>query len=167
MSRIYAILAAVAAFVAAQVPGAVYAESAYRVALTCGGETLTNRDHPDGVIEAVSFSHKLTSTSAGVVMVEKVIDTSSVGLREAMLKGESCAVKLEFLRRNPATSLVGVYFTIELVDARVKSVDSRMQNLFDKEGSAFPLLETVAFSYGKIKWTVPKGGTYTYTSRTR
>jgi len=93
------------------------------------------------------------------LMISKVFDKSSPLIFSALTSGETLTkCRLEWYR----TSSSGTqehYFTIELEDAIVVDVQSRMPNCQDPEHAHFTHLEDVFFSYRKITWTHEVAGT--------
>ena len=93
------------------------------------------------------------------MMISKVFDKSSPLIFSALTSGETLTeCRLEWYR----TSSSGTqehYFTIELEDAIVVDVKSRMPNCQDPNLSHFTHLEDVFFSYRKITWTHEVAGT--------
>lgn len=86
-------------------------------------------------------------------MVTKVFDKSSPKLYAALTSGERLSrVQIKWYR----TSMTGKqehYFTHELEDAVIVSIDGRMPNAQDPSMEHFTHLEDVAFTYRKITWT--------------
>jgi len=92
------------------------------------------------------------------LMISKVFDKSSPLLFSALTSGEMVKCRLEWYR----TSSVGTqehYFTIELEDAILVDIQSRMPNCQDPNNSHFTHLEDVYFAYRKILWTHKVCGT--------
>ncbi|KIH83159.1 Hcp family type VI secretion system effector [Pseudomonas batumici] len=93
------------------------------------------------------------------LMISKVFDKSSPLIFSALTSGETLTkCRLEWYR----TSSSGTqehYFTIELEDAIVVDVKSRMPNCQDPNQAHFTHLEDVYFSYRKITWTHEVAGT--------
>ena len=93
------------------------------------------------------------------LMISKVFDKSSPLIFNALTSGEvldNC--HLAWYR----TSSVGIqehYFSIELIDAVIVDVQSRMPNCQDPAMAHYTQLEDVFFTYRKIKWTHEVSGT--------
>jgi type VI secretion system secreted protein Hcp len=84
------------------------------------------------------------------LMITKVFDRSSPLLFSALTTGESLNCTLKWYR--PADGGVEHYFTIELVDAIIVDIQSKMPNCQDPEQAHFTHLEDVYFSYREISW---------------
>ena len=93
------------------------------------------------------------------LMITKVFDKSSPLIFNALTSGESLEkCRLEWFR----TSTHGTqehYFTIELEDAIIVDVTSRMPNCQDPENAHFTHTEDVFFTYRKITWIHEQCGT--------
>ncbi len=84
------------------------------------------------------------------LMITKVFDRSSPLLFSALTTGESLNCTLRWYR--PADGGVEHYFTIELIDAIIVDIQSKMPNCQDPEQAHFTHLEDVYFSYREISW---------------
>lgn len=84
------------------------------------------------------------------LMITKVFDRSSPLLFNALTTGESLTCTLRWYR--PTDKGVEHYFTIELVDAVIVDIQSRMPNCQDPDMAHFTHLEDIYFSYRKISW---------------
>jgi len=93
------------------------------------------------------------------MMITKVFDKSSPLIFQALITGETLSkCHLAFYR----TSTKGGqehYFSIELEDALIVDVQSRMPNCQDPATAHFTQLEDVYFTYRKIIWTHEVSGT--------
>ena len=93
------------------------------------------------------------------LMITKIFDRSSPLIFSALTSGEMLTkCRLEWFR----TSSSGAqehYYTIELEDALIVDVSSRMPNCQDPNQSHFTHLEDVYFTYRKITWTHEVSGT--------
>ena len=93
------------------------------------------------------------------LMITKIFDRSSPLIFSALTSGEMLTkCRLEWFR----TSSSGAqehYYTIELEDALIVDVSSRMPNCQDPAQSHFTHLEDVYFTYRKITWTHEVSGT--------
>ncbi|MHA6574959.1 Hcp family type VI secretion system effector [Pseudomonas yamanorum] len=92
------------------------------------------------------------------LMISKIFDKSSPLLFNALTSGEMLKCSLEWYR----TSSVGTqehYFTIELYDAILVDIQSRMPNCQDPSNAHFTHLEDVYFTYRRIIWTHKACGT--------
>ena len=118
-----------------------------------------------------SFNHRLnvpTDVQSGQptgqrrhepLTITKVFDKSSPMLFVALSTGElltKCVLKWY---RTSAAGVQEHYFTIQLEDAIITSIKSRMPNCQDPSQSHFTHLEEVSFSYRKIVWTHEVAGT--------
>ena len=87
------------------------------------------------------------------LMITKVFDKSSPLIFNALTSGERLnKCRLEWYRTS-STGTQEHYFTIELEDAVIVDVQSRMPNCQDPNMSHFTHLEDVYFTYRKIVWT--------------
>jgi type VI secretion system secreted protein Hcp len=92
-------------------------------------------------------------------MITKVFDKSSPLIFNALTSGERLnKCRLEWYRTS-STGTQEHYFTIELEDAVIVDVQSRMPNCQDPNMSHFTHLEDVYFTYRKIVWTHEVSGT--------
>ena len=86
-------------------------------------------------------------------------DKSSPLIFNALTSGERLnKCRLEWYRTS-STGTQEHYFTIELEDAVIVDVQSRMPNCQDPNMSHFTHLEDVYFTYRKIVWTHEVSGT--------
>ncbi len=93
------------------------------------------------------------------LIITKVFDKASPLLYQALTSGErltKCEIKWF---RTSSTGTQEHYFTHELEDATIISINARMPNCQDPGMSHFTHLEDVAFSYRKITWTHEIAGT--------
>lgn len=119
----------------------------------------------DKTIECLEFSDKTrTAREAGSRMAVgrrvheplefvKRIDKSSPLIAKALCKNEKIEAKFMFYRPNPnGDGTTEQFFTIELKDGRVDSIERHSPNVFDPAESRMPPLETVRFVYHTIRW---------------
>ncbi|BBT14504.1 Hcp family type VI secretion system effector [Metapseudomonas otitidis] len=93
------------------------------------------------------------------LMITKVFDKSSPLIFNALTSGERLSkCRLEWYRTS-STGTQEHYFTIELEDAVIVDVQSRMPNCQDPNMAHFTHLEDVYFTYRKIVWTHEVSGT--------
>ncbi|MCU1718606.1 Hcp family type VI secretion system effector [Pseudomonas sp. 5P_3.1_Bac2] len=93
------------------------------------------------------------------LMITKVFDKSSPLIFNSLTSGERLnKCRLEWYRTS-STGTQEHYFTIELEDAVIVDVQSRMPNCQDPGLSHFTHLEDVYFTYRKIVWTHEVSGT--------
>ncbi|MGP0016230.1 Hcp family type VI secretion system effector [Pseudomonas sp.] len=93
------------------------------------------------------------------LMITKVFDKSSPLIFEALTSGESLdKCRLEWFRTS-STGTQEHYFTIELEDAIIVDVVSKMPNCQDPDNAHFTHTEDVYFTYRKIIWTHELCGT--------
>lgn len=93
------------------------------------------------------------------LMITKVFDKASPLIFNALTSGERLGkCRLEWYRTS-ATGTQEHYFTIELEDAIIVDVQSRMPNCQDPSMAHFTHLEDVYFTYRKIVWTHEVSGT--------
>jgi len=93
------------------------------------------------------------------LMITKVFDKSSPLIFNALTSGERLnKCRLEWYRTS-STGTQEHYYTIELEDAVIVDVQSRMPNCQDPNMSHFTHLEDVYFTYRKIVWTHEVSGT--------
>ena len=120
-------------------------------------------------IEVFGYSHNVISprdAASGLptgkrqhmpLVVVKEIDQATPLLYQALAANENLNdVKLEFRRYNPETQQVEWYFTIDLLNAAIASIQDY------SAGTMHHPMETVSFAYQKITWTWEDGG-YTAT----
>ncbi|MCK5601099.1 type VI secretion system tube protein Hcp [Candidatus Pacearchaeota archaeon] len=120
-------------------------------------------------IDVFGFSHSVISprdAASGMptgkrqhkpLVVVKEIDQATPLLFQALVDNEKLlSVKLEWRHYNPDSQQVELYFTIELVNAAIASIQEY------SAGTMHNPMETVSFVYQKITWTWEDGG-YTAT----
>ena len=93
------------------------------------------------------------------LMISKVFDKSSPLILNALTSGEildSCHIAWY---RTSSAGTQEHYFSIELADAVIVEVQSRMPSCQDPNMSHFTHLEDVYFTYRKITWTHEVSGT--------
>ena len=123
----------------------------------------------EGTIVVYSFGHNVilptdpqSGQSTGRRMhnplkILKEIDKSSPRLYEALCTGERLRrVTLRFYRSAPAGEEEN-YFTILLEDAMIVSITPSFPIAFLSQNESYRHMETVAFTYQKIKWTWEDG----------
>jgi type VI secretion system secreted protein Hcp len=88
----------------------------------------------------------------------KEIDQSSPKLYQAMVTNENLTeFRMSFYRIDPR-GLVELYFTIDLTNARIVSIAPSFPTALLSQNDSYRHMETVAFTYQKIKWTWVDGG---------
>ncbi|VVP22269.1 Major exported protein [Pseudomonas fluorescens] len=88
------------------------------------------------------------------LMITKVFDKASPLIFNALTSGERLEkCRLSWYRSATKQSAQEHYYTIELEDAIIVDVRSRMPNCQDPEMAHFTHLEDVYFTYRKINWT--------------
>lgn len=88
----------------------------------------------------------------GPLMISKEFDKTSPLLFSALTSGEVLECKLEFYRTSPVNAQE-YYYTIELDEAHIVDIQSRMPHFQDPDKGIFPHMEDVYFSFRKIQWT--------------
>lgn len=87
------------------------------------------------------------------LVVVKEIDQATPLLFNALAANEKLlTIKLEFRRYNPDSQQVEWYFTIDLLNAAIASIQDY------SAGTMHNPMETVSFAYQKITWTWTDGG---------
>jgi type VI secretion system secreted protein Hcp len=123
------------------------------------------RQGREGNIVVYSFGHNVTvpidpqsGISSGTrrhnpLKILKEIDKSSPKLFQALCTGETLrSVTLKFYQINPSGQEEH-YFTILLENAIITSITPSFPTAFLSENQAYRHMETVAFTYQKIRWT--------------
>jgi type VI secretion system secreted protein Hcp len=107
--------------------------------------------------------HPQTGASTGKrvhdpLTIIKVYDKSSPKLYQALTSGEKMTtVEIKWYRIDPKGSEEH-YFTTNLQDAIIVSMNHYMPNCLDPSSEAFTHMEKLSFTYSKIKWVwVPDG----------
>jgi type VI secretion system secreted protein Hcp len=93
------------------------------------------------------------------LVITKVFDKASPLLYVALCTGERLNKCMLKWYRTSTSGTQEHYFTIELEDAIITQIKSRMPNCQDPSQAHFTHLEDVSFSYRRIKWTHEAGGT--------
>lgn len=93
------------------------------------------------------------------VEIVKRVDASSPLLAKALVTNEKVDGVFKFYRPSPAgDGKTEQYFTIEITNGRIDSIERHSPNVLDPASSYAPFMETVRFVFEEIKWTyVPKG----------
>lgn len=94
----------------------------------------------------------------GPIKILKEFDKSSPKLYQALVTGENLnPVIIKFYRIDPAGQEEH-YFTIEIQDAIIVTISPSIPTTFLAQNEQYRHMETVSFTYRKIKWTwVPDG----------
>lgn len=92
----------------------------------------------------------------------KRIDSSSPLLAKALCRNEKIEGTFRFYRPNPAgDGTTEQFFTVEITDGRVDSIERLSPNAHDPASSKAPPLETVRVVYHTIRWVYePSGAEY-------
>ncbi|MDB5993493.1 MAG: hypothetical protein JWP42_629 [Pseudomonas sp.] len=93
------------------------------------------------------------------LMISKVFDKSSPLILNALTSGEVLDICRIDWYRTATTGKQELYYSIELEDAVIVDVQSRMPNCQDPDMAHFTHLEDVYFTYRKITWTHEVCGT--------
>ena len=93
------------------------------------------------------------------LMITKVFDKSSPLIFQALVSGETLNKCHLAFYRTSGTGGQEHYFSIELEDALIVDVQSRMPNCQDPANAHFTQHEDVYFTYRKIIWTHEVSGT--------
>lgn len=84
------------------------------------------------------------------LMISKIFDKSSPLLFQALTTGESLTCTLRWYR--PSDGGLEHYFTMELIEAVIVDIQSKMPQCQDPTQAHLTHLENVYFSYQKISW---------------
>ncbi|MEZ4385214.1 MAG: type VI secretion system tube protein TssD [Nannocystaceae bacterium] len=92
----------------------------------------------------------------------KRIDASSPLLAKALCRNEKIEGAFRFYRPSPSgDGTTEHFFTVEITDGRVDSIERLSPNALDPASSTAPPLETVRFVYHSIRWVYePSGAEY-------
>lgn len=94
------------------------------------------------------------------ISITKRIDKSTPGFYQALYNNEVLpAVTLNLYRNNPSSGETEVYYTVELINARIVSMKSHSPLVLILENEDMGHLETVKFTYQTIHWTYHPAGT--------
>ena len=89
----------------------------------------------------------------------KRIDCSTPLLAKALCNNETVEAKFRFFRPSPAgDGTTEHYFTVEVAEGRISSIERKSPNVFDPASSTEPATEVVGVVFGKISWTYEPGG---------
>ena len=93
----------------------------------------------------------------------KRIDKSSALLAKALCRNEKIEASFKFYRPNPSgDGTTEQFFTVEISDGRVDSIERISPNALDPASSKAPPMEIVRFVFHTIRWIyVPNGAEYT------
>lgn len=126
--------------------------------------------HEDHIL-VQAFTHRITMPFApqsgqptgqrvhAPLMITKIMDRSSPLLFSALTRGEVLTTCLLKFYRITTGGNEDHYFTIELEDAVIVDIQSRMANCQDPAQAHFSHLEDIYFNYRRITWTHETGGT--------
>lgn len=129
----------------------------------------------EGKIMVIAVSHSITSprdAASGLptgkrmhkpFVITKEIDKSSPLLYNALCTNENMSsFVLDFFEPSGkgvrGAGMETNYYRVELVNANIASIDSRMLNNENPDNVRYPAYEEVAFTYQKIIWTYLDGG---------
>ena len=96
------------------------------------------------------------------IEVLKRIDASSPLLAKALCRNEKIEGAFHFYRPSPTgDGTTEHFFTVEITDGRVDSIERHSPNAIDPAASIAPALETIRFVYHTIRWIYePSGAEY-------
>ena len=122
-------------------------------------------------IECVSYEQKvLTAREAGSgmatgrrqyepLLIRKRIDKSSPLIMKALVENQKIDGVFKFFRPNPkGDGTTEQFYTVEIKDGRIASIDQNVPNCIAPASSTEPPLEEVSFVFHTIKWTITDGG---------
>jgi type VI secretion system secreted protein Hcp len=124
----------------------------------------------EGTIVVYSFGHNIvvpTDPQTGLpagwrqhnpLKILKEIDKSSPKLYQAMVTNENLTQFTMDFYRVDQTGREVKYFTIELMNAKIVSIAPSFPTALLSQNNAYPHMETLAFTYQKIRWTWLDGG---------
>lgn len=93
------------------------------------------------------------------IRFRKKIDCASPLLAKALCNNETVEAKFRFFRPNPAgDGTTEHFYTIELAEGRVSSIERHSPSVIDPASSNEPATEMVGLVFGKISWTYEPGG---------
>ena len=136
--------------------------------LTVNGSAVQG-DGPNGAIVVLGFDHEVvsprdpaTGQATGVrqykpIRIVKAIDKASPLLFKALVQNQNCALELRFFRKD-ANNQPALYYTINLVNARVSSIREWKPNVRDLSSDRAGDLEEVSFVFQTITVTYVDGG---------
>ena len=96
------------------------------------------------------------------IEIIKRIDSSSPLLAKALCKNEKVEGTFKFYRPSPkGDGTTEQFFTVEITDGRVDSIERLSPNAHDPASSKAPPLETIRLVYHTIRWVYePSGAEY-------
>lgn len=130
-----------------------------------GGGALTPPTGRENDIECLSFQHSVAATLAAgstqstgrrkhkPVVIRKLIDASSPKLTQALVKNEAVTAVFRFFRPDAQSGSTEHYFTVEIREARIASVNQMVFDTFRPDTQTLPEIEEVSFVFNTIKWT--------------
>jgi type VI secretion system Hcp family effector len=129
------------------------------------GGALTPPAGRENDIECLSFQYSLAATlaagstqSAGrrkhkPIVIRKLIDASSPKLTRALTRNEVVTAAFRFFRADAQSGSTEHYFTVEIREARIASVNHLVFDTFRPDVRDLPQIEEVSFVFNTIKWT--------------
>jgi type VI secretion system secreted protein Hcp len=96
------------------------------------------------------------------IEITKRIDASSPLLAKALCRNEKIEGTFRFYRPSPSgDGTTEQFFTVEITDGRVDSIERHSPSALDPAVSKAPPLETIRFVYHSIRWVYePSGAEY-------
>ncbi len=96
------------------------------------------------------------------IKIVKRVDASSPLLAKALCRNEKIDGVFRFYRPSPGgDGTTEHFFTVEITDGRVDSIERLSPNAIDPASSTAPPLETIRFVYHTIRWIYePSGAEY-------
>ena len=135
-----------------------------------GDSTITSMERED-TIECLSFADGVRTAreaSTGMatgersyepIYITKRIDKSSPLLAKALCNNEVIEGLFKFFRPNPiGDGTTEQYYTIEIKEGRVSSVERTSPDVIDPASANAPATERVAFVFGYVRWTYEPDG---------
>jgi type VI secretion system Hcp family effector len=112
-------------------------------------------DVSSGHIECYAVNHEIYAGSSGRAThtpfkIIKRVDKASPNLYQALAQNQVVAGTIKHFRTNAEDGSTELYFTIELVGARVSAIRHWSPNTLDPVGAAYPHMEEVSFTYQSI-----------------
>jgi type VI secretion system secreted protein Hcp len=135
------------------------------------GESTQTSMGREGSIECLSYHYSMSSpresgTGLAVgrrthspIVVAKRIDRSTPLLAKALVENQALQGTFKFFRPSPGgDGTTEQFFTVQIRDARVSSIEHESSNALEPARATEPPLEVVSFVFHSIAWTFTTGG---------
>lgn len=101
----------------------------------------------------VDVQKKAQQVAVGPFVLSKRVDNTSPLLLKALTNGDNIEGTIKLFDNDPNTGETRLFFTIQILHARVTSVRQRLPDTFVPEEAVKPVMEEIEIVAGSVVWT--------------